>query len=163
MDLLRKAFEDWGYENVKTLLASGNVVFETEEADPKSLRAKIEAGLKRVFGHEISVILRWAKEIRALIKENPFKGVKIKPKAQLYITFLSEPTKSKLKIPYKSPEGDFKILDVSKGYIASVLDLSLGGTVGAMSILDKEFETILTTRNWNTVIKVAKAMDVTTD
>lgn len=160
MDALRKAFEDWGYENVKTLLASGNVVFETQETDPKSLRAKIEGGLQKVFGMEISVILRSAKEISALVKASPFKGVKAKPETQLYITFLSERSKSKLKIPYKSPAGDFKILDVTKGHIASVLDLSRGGTVGAMSVLDKEFEATMTTRNWNTVLKVAKAMEI---
>ncbi len=160
MDALRKAFEDWGYENVKTLLASGNVVFETQEADPKSLRAEIEAGIKRVFGMEIRVILRSEKEMRALVKTNPFKGIKTKSDTQLYITFLSTPSKSKLKIPYKSPQGDFKILEVTKGHISSVVDPSLGnGTVAAMSILEKGFESIMTTRNWNTVLKVAKAME----
>lgn len=164
MEPLRKAFEDCGYENVKTLLASGNVVFETKEVDQKSLRANIEAGLKRVFGIEISVILRSVKEMRALVKENPFKNVKVTPKTRLYITFLSEPAKSNLKTPYKSLKGDYKILDVTKGHIVSVLDLSAGsGTVQAMDILEKEFGTNITTRNWNTVQKVAKTLEDSSD
>ena len=41
---LKAAFEALGFENVKTLLASGNVLFDTKPS--KSLKGKIEAGLK---------------------------------------------------------------------------------------------------------------------
>jgi uncharacterized protein (DUF1697 family) len=63
-----------------------------------------------------------------------------------------------LKIPYTSPEKDFRILEVTNREICSVVDLNLGrGTVEAMSILDKEFGKNITTRNWNTVGKILKA------
>ena len=45
MDALRKTFESAGYKNVKTILASGNVVFETNATDAKKLRADIEVTL----------------------------------------------------------------------------------------------------------------------
>lgn len=46
---LKKAFEKMGFENVRTLLASGNVVFESEQTDNKALTTEIESFLKKAF------------------------------------------------------------------------------------------------------------------
>ena len=39
---LKKAFEMMGFENVRTILASGNVVFEYDQTDKKALTKKVE-------------------------------------------------------------------------------------------------------------------------
>ena len=39
---LKKAFASLGFANIRTVLASGNVVFEAVEADPAVLATKIE-------------------------------------------------------------------------------------------------------------------------
>jgi len=152
---LRTAFESLGFENVKTLLNSGNVLFETAEKDPKALVPRIEATLKSTFGHDVGVILRTAVEIQALVDSNPFKNVNVTPETRLYATFLSEKPNTSLKIPNISPDGNFKILRVSAGEVCSVLVLLPGSrTVDAMSVLEKEFGRKVTTRNWNTVKKL---------
>jgi uncharacterized protein (DUF1697 family) len=158
MEPLRKTLERAGFEDVKTLLASGNLVFNAH-GSPSALLAKIEGGIKKDFGMDVHVILRSKRQIEDLIKSDPFKGVKVTPKTRLYITFLSKPAKSKVRIPYKSLDGSYKIIDLNKGGIASVLTLTAdAGTVDAMEILEKEFGKDITTRNWNTIQKVAKAM-----
>ena len=53
---LKAAFEAMGFENVKTLLASGNVLFDAKAS--KSLRAKIEAGLEKQFSFKVPIVLR---------------------------------------------------------------------------------------------------------
>jgi uncharacterized protein (DUF1697 family) len=40
--------------------------------------------------------------------------------------------------------------------ICSVLDLSKTGTVDAMKVLEKEYGRNITTRNWNTILKLEK-------
>ena len=45
MEVLRKTFEDLGFENVKTVLASGNVIFETDTP----MRRYWSRRLKRCF------------------------------------------------------------------------------------------------------------------
>jgi uncharacterized protein (DUF1697 family) len=96
-------------------------------------------------------------EIQELADSNPFKKITVTPQMRLYVTFLSEKPKSSLKIPYESPEKDFKIVRVSNNEVCSVLTLSPNtGTVDAMSVLEKEFGRKVTTRNWNTVIKLLK-------
>jgi hypothetical protein len=68
---------------------------------------------------------------------------------------LSEKPKSSIRIPYESPEKDFKILSVHDGAVLSVVTLTpKRGTTEAMSILEKEFGKSITTRNWNTIAKI---------
>ena len=157
MDDLKKCFASAGFKNVKTILASGNVLFESSNADEDALAKKIADKLKAELGHNVGIQIRSIDEIQKLADRNPFKKIKVTPETRLYITFLPEKPKSKLKIPYTSPDKDFRILEVTNREICSVVDLNLGrGTVEAMSILDKEFGKNITTRNWNTVGKILK-------
>lgn len=158
MDALKKTFESLRYRNVATVLASGNVVFETAATSAPKIAAEIEEKLKRSFGHDIGVMVRTIDQIRALSDADLFKRVKVTPNTRLYVTFLSEKPNGKLKIPYTSPERDFQILRVSPSEVCSVLTLSPSrGTTEAMKILEKEFGRKVTTRNWNTVEKILAA------
>jgi len=153
---LKKAFESLGFEKVETLLASGNVLFDAPKTGTTTLTDRVEEGLKRAFGYQIGVLVRTIEEIQKLGMAKPFKKIKVTPQTRLYVTFLSEKPKSKLKIPYESPEGGFKILRVSDGEVCSVVTLSPGKkTTDLMKVLEKEFGKKITTRNWNTVIKTA--------
>jgi uncharacterized protein (DUF1697 family) len=57
MDELRQAFVSAGFANVKTVLATGNVIFESKKADA-GLAQAIEQDIKKSFGIDASVILR---------------------------------------------------------------------------------------------------------
>ncbi|MBI3611065.1 MAG: DUF1697 domain-containing protein [Nitrospirae bacterium] len=155
MDKLKKAFESLGFKNVKTLLASGNVVFEAPKASASVLAKKIEEKLKKTFGHEIGVLIRTITQLQRIEESNPFKGINVTPQTRLYVTFLSEKSKSGLKIPYESPDKNFKILRATENDVCSVPTLSPNcRTVDLMDILEKEFGRKITTRNWNTIAKV---------
>jgi len=152
---LKRAFERLGFSDVRSLLASGNVVFASARADQKGLTNEIESGLKRAFKKDIRVILRGLDDLEMLRSAAPFKGIQVTPSIRLYVTFLSEKAKSRtISIPYASPQGEFRILQATSGEVFSVLDLSKGmGTPDAMNILEKEFGAEVTTRNWHTVLK----------
>jgi uncharacterized protein (DUF1697 family) len=157
MDALRKSFEGWGYEGVSTLLASGNVIFEAKGADAKELSQNIEAGLKAAFGFAVPVILRSSKEIAKLVRRAPFTRIKVTPTTRLFVTFLGEKPKKAPKIPFKSKAGDFIILDVADRDVLSVLTDTR--TPDAMDILRKAYGDKITTRNWNTVLKIAETLE----
>ncbi len=157
MDDLKKWFAALGFKSLKTILNSGNVLFESADDDEDVLAKKIAKKLQDELGHKVGVQVRSIEEIQKLADRDPFKKIKVTPETRLYITFLPEKPKSKLKIPYTSPEKDFRILEVTSREICSVVDLNLGrGTVEAMSILEKEFGKNITTRNWNTVGRILK-------
>lgn len=161
MEELKKVFENMGLENVRTLLASGNVVFETDQSDEKILIDKIETELKRVLRKDINVMLRSLGDLKKIQSAEPFKNVRVTPDIRLYVTFLSEEAKPRtITIPFASAQAEFRILQVTPGEVFSVLDLSKGkGTTDAMSILEKEFGSNVTTRNWNTILRIVKQIE----
>jgi uncharacterized protein (DUF1697 family) len=143
---------------VRTVLASGNVVFESEQNDKKALTNKIESALKTVGKKDIGVILRSLDDLRQLHSSEPFKGITVTPDIRLYVTFLSEIARPcTITLPYTSPQKEYGILHATPGEVFSVLDLSKGkGTPDLMNILKKGYGPDGTTRNWNTVLKVLK-------
>ncbi len=153
MDALRKLLESDGFTNVKTLLASGNVVFASKQSDPAKLRSRLEKIIEEEFGFPVSVLLRNDKEIAALVKADPFKGVKVDKDTRLYVTFLSNSTVIKTDKKHK----ENGIHAISRDYVASVLVIG-AGTPDHMDYLVKQFGANITTRNWNTVLKIHNAL-----
>jgi uncharacterized protein (DUF1697 family) len=153
---LKRTFEGAGLGNVTTYIASGNVFFETPDADAAAVAKAIKAALGKRFGFPISVIVRAAEDIRRMVDSDPFKGVKVTPETRLYVTLLSDEPKGGMSVPWQSPQGDFEILRVSDDVVFSVLTLGKGGTTDAMKVLEKEFGKKVTTRNWNVITKLAE-------
>lgn len=153
---LKKILAKLGFENVKTLIASGNVAFESSESNPAKLRLTIEKALQKMFGFEIPTIVRTADQLAALIKADPFKKIKVTSLTRSYVTFLGDKPPKELKKSYVSEGKEFRILEVTDGEIFSVLELSpTNRTVDSMNYIQKKFGKNITTRNWNTVQKMA--------
>lgn len=109
MDKLKKTLEELGFANVKTLLASGNVLFSAPSVSESMLVNKIEKKLAATFGREIGVLVRRVEQLQRLAESKPFAGIKVTPQTRLYVTFLSEKNKSSLKIPYETPDKNCRI------------------------------------------------------
>ncbi|HSW87805.1 MAG TPA: DUF1697 domain-containing protein, partial [Candidatus Saccharimonadales bacterium] len=114
---LKKAFESLGFQNVKTLLNSGNVIFETENKDEQKLTQQIEDALEITFGWRISTLLRPITELQALAATEPFKDISITPQTRLYVTFLTDKPDSTIKPSSK----DYTILHASNREVCSVI------------------------------------------
>jgi uncharacterized protein (DUF1697 family) len=119
--------------------------------------------LEETFGRKTDIILRTAEEIQAIVDLDPFKDVSITPATRLYVTFLGNRAaagqESTLKAPYESPERDVRILRIADGAIYSTLTLSpQRGTVDLMQLIEQAFGKNVTTRSWNTIIKVQQRL-----
>jgi uncharacterized protein (DUF1697 family) len=60
-----------GFARVETYVASGNVVFDSK-ASAARVKAELEARLHKLAGKPVSVIVRTAKEMQAVLDANPF-------------------------------------------------------------------------------------------
>ena len=154
---VRKAFVKMGFHNVGSILATGNIIFDAPSAKVEKLSEMITTFLEQTFGFEIPVVLVTLSSIKKIAESNSFENVDVTSSTRLYVSFFSEKNKSKLKIPYTSTDGSFEILSVKDNAIFSVLDLDKTQTPDVMNILEKEYGKKITTRNWNTVQKIAKA------
>jgi uncharacterized protein (DUF1697 family) len=157
---LKEIFELLGMKNVRVLLNSGNVIFETSEDNTAAISLKIREGLRREMGFEREVIIRSGNQIKSLVDFNPFKDISVTPNTRLYVTFIEREPSSSIKIPYFSAEGDLQILQLRDGAACIVLVLSPGrGTVDMMARMEKEWGKHVTTRNWNSILKIAKILE----
>lgn len=79
-----------GFARVQTYIASGNVVFDSK-ASPAKVKSALEARLLAYAGKPISVVVRTASEMTAVVKANPFS--KTAPNHTVAI-FLDDPPPS---------------------------------------------------------------------
>ena len=154
MEVLRKSFENLGFQNVKTILASGNVIFETDTPDEKALEDEIEVVLPGVIGFGSMVIIRSIENIQHLAASHPFVGFTSNPNNKFYVTFLQGTPETKLTFPATGK--GYTIVGIFDGAICSVVDISRAKTPDLMQVLDKEFGKGNTTRSWNTLERILK-------
>ena len=138
MARLRAAMEDAGYADVRTVIASGNVVFERSRPSAAALERLIAAE----FGVESTVILRSAAQIGALVAAKPFD-------ANAYVAFTAAAPRRLTALngldPYTVVGRDL-VLHFPGGYTNARL-------TGA--VIEKRLGILVTVRNWNTVEKLA--------
>jgi uncharacterized protein (DUF1697 family) len=158
---LVKAFEGMGFRNVRTVLASGNVIFEAPGESTVALSELITRKLREAFGRDILVIVRSIEDLRELEAQQPFSDVVVTPQTRLIVMFLSEDTIQPVMSDMPAHE-DFRIVCVHNRSICGVIDEEQGtATVQLMGALEKEFGKQVTTRTWNTVLRVIKASEKT--
>ena len=90
MNQLRNSFEALGFEQVKTYIQSGNVVFRAGKLSTVTLSRKVEAKILNDFGFAVSVISRTQDEMEKTIQDNPFLKERGIDQTKLHVTFLSE-------------------------------------------------------------------------
>lgn len=151
---LRKKLSETGCENVRTILNSGNIIFETKQTNIQNLQFKIESHLTQSFNFSIPLILRTKIEIADLVHKNPFQTVHLHKDLRLYVSFLKDDPKIEITLPYYSKDNTYQIISISNRIICSVLDLSTTKTPKGMDELEKLYGKNITTRNWNTILKI---------
>ncbi|MGV8854621.1 MAG: DUF1697 domain-containing protein [Devosia sp.] len=152
---LKLAFAAMGFDNVKTLLASGNVLFDA--ADSVSAEA-IETALEQKFGFDVGTVLRSQAEIRAIVASDPFNGRVEDKDTKLYVTFVADRNAKTLPMPC-AVAGDFEVVGVSDGEVFILAHRLPDGRFGlGMEQIWKHFgkARLWTSRNFNTVIKAAE-------
>jgi uncharacterized protein (DUF1697 family) len=151
MDQLRASFEGLGFEQVKTYIQSGNVVFKAAKTSPAALGKKVETKILEDFGHSVSVIVRSANEMKQVVTGNPFLEEKGIDPDKLHVMFLSQaPAASAVEkvSTLAAPHEQIRCLGLE-------LYLYLPNGVGESFVMKKPVDRLLavttTMRNWRTV------------
>jgi len=74
-DLKALFAEELGFGAVRTVLASGNVLFDTDESDGDALRTRIEQALRKRFGYDAWIVLLTQKTMAAMAADYPFERI----------------------------------------------------------------------------------------
>lgn len=153
---LREVFESLGFKNVATVIASGNVVFESGSKSVPAMETKIEAALHKQLGFKSATIIRSKEDLEKLLKQNPFKGIKDEKPNYLIVTFFKHKPPAGGKYPSK--RAGYTILNAHDRALASVIDLSHASSPDFMRQVEKEWSKDITTRTWKTIHRIVKKM-----
>jgi uncharacterized protein (DUF1697 family) len=94
MSDLKASFETLGYDNVRSYIQSGNVLFNAAEPDQARLANVIEEALSATFNYSSRVVVRSKEEMKAIVAHAP-TGFGSDPAAYRYdVIFLKEPLTS---------------------------------------------------------------------
>jgi uncharacterized protein (DUF1697 family) len=99
MSELQRCFEAAGFADVKTILSSGNVVFNAPEASEAVLARTAEAAMEKGIGRSFPVIVRTIDDLRALLASDPYKGFRLGPSAKRVVTFLQQSPRTRPSLP----------------------------------------------------------------
>src|SRR4051794_31482138 len=99
MPALKACMESAGFTNVKTLLSSGNVVFDSRATSPRALERKIEAALGEHLGQSFRTFVRSQQALRSILDLDPYKAFRLGSNVKRVVTFLSHEPVKKLKLP----------------------------------------------------------------
>lgn len=156
---LKNELQTLGLKNIITILNSGNIIFDSTNKDIAIIEQNITLHLEKTFGFPIPTIVRTAETIQHILKEVPFNNLEITKDIKLYISFLKTAVEPNLQIPWESEDQAYKILDYKNKNIISVLDLSKSKTTKAITTLEHSFGKNITTRNWNTLLRIDKKLN----
>jgi uncharacterized protein (DUF1697 family) len=90
MTRLRELFQELGFENVETFIASGNVSFEATSKSTAALEKKIESHLQAALGYEVKTFIRTPAQLCKIADYEPFPKSKAPSGGGLYVAFLSK-------------------------------------------------------------------------
>ncbi len=154
MSELKQAFESAGFTEVKTVLSSGNVVFDARRASVSALERRAETAMRDRLGQAFLTIVRPIDVLREMLASDPYRPFSLDPSAKRIVTFLRDEPAATVTLPFERDGA--RLLALDGGELFSAYLPSPKGPV-FMALIERTFGKELTTRTWDTVARVARA------
>ena len=147
-DVFKKA----GMKDVSSVLATGNILFESDET-PENLKQKVEKALSEHFHYEAFLFLKTDEEVKRILENSPFEK---NENLNIYSFICNSGDENILMQEFlKTNHQEHEEAKLIKGNFywkipkGSTLDSEFGKILGK-----KSFKNILTSRNINTIEKI---------
>ena len=156
---LRDLYASLGYRNARTVLQTGNVVFESGETDLARVKARLEAGIHAAFGFEARVIMRDPAAFKTIFKRHPFTEAQLDEPRKVAVVFLSgAPSQDAIEsLRQSNPGREFIRADGSELFV-----FYRDGQAGSKldnSRIERALGMYSSARNWNTCRRLLKLLE----
>jgi len=151
MSDLREMAEGLGYKNSRTLVSTGNLVFETTESPVGDVETNLETAFKERFDKHVDILVRTGPEWRKLSAGNPFPN---REGSEIGVRVMREPLAESVMDILEKHRTNEKI-----AVVGGDLWVDFGGLASEtrlLSALTTKKLGIGTMRNANTVIRLAE-------
>jgi len=152
---VRAAFEAAGCREVRTLGHAGNVLFISGCRSLSTQQKKIATTMHRLMGTRTDMCFRQLDQIVKLAAANPFGALISDRSIKLYVTFMDREPARRPKLPILVAKEALELTAVRGTEAFIVSRRKPNGMYGFPNAIVEALGVVATTRNWNTVMKLA--------
>jgi uncharacterized protein (DUF1697 family) len=156
----RALAERVGGTEVQSVIATGNLLFRSDKA-PRVLEQELEAECEAFYGRATEIVVKTAEQWRSLLAANPFPEEAARVPSRLLVWAMRDPIPdSGIEQLRRRAVGDERVERTAEGDFyawfgeASIRDSRMTSGFGL-----KALGAVGTNRNWNTAVKIARALD----
>jgi uncharacterized protein (DUF1697 family) len=154
MSDLRGLLERLGFQDVRSLLQSGNLVFRGGRRTGSSLEDFLEAEARKALGVQADFIVRTGVEWAALVARNPFPVEAKRDPGHLTVVFLKEAANAKEVEALRAAIRGREVIQGDGRHLYAVYPDGMGRSKLTHALIESKLGTRGTARNWNTVLKI---------
>lgn len=152
---LRELISELGFANVRTVLQSGNLVFDSDARPVSQLEHLLKEATEVRLGLNTELFVRTAKEWAAIVADNPYPDEAESDPTHLVVMFLRGAPDRKRVTALESAVVGREVIHAKGRQLYIVYPDGIGRSRLTYSLIERKLNTNGTTRNWNTVLKVA--------
>lgn len=151
---LKSVFEEMCFEDVKTYIQSGNVIFSAKEKNLGKLEMKIEKTLSTKFNYTSKVVIIPHSHLKKVIEKAPKDFGKFPEEYRYDVLFLKSPLTSKQAIEKITPRDGVDTAHAGEGVLYFSRLISKAGQSYLNKVISLPVYKEMTIRNWNTTSKL---------
>ncbi|SFP77307.1 Uncharacterized conserved protein, DUF1697 family [Mesorhizobium sp. NFR06] len=147
--------EGLGFSNVRTLVSTGNLVFEARTTKISALEQRLERAFERSFGRHVDIIVRGAEDWLKLAASNPFPAESAEAGDQVAVRVMRQPVADEALSGLQARAADDERVLLVGGDIWLVFSRKRSSS-RLLGAANHKRLGVGTSRNWNTVRRLAE-------
>jgi uncharacterized protein (DUF1697 family) len=156
---LRALIEQLSFTDVRSLLQSGNLVFESERRTCEDIERLLETQVQKQLELATTFFVRTATEWQKIIVKNPFPKEAAADPSHLIVMFLKDKPKLQNIVELQAATVGSERVKILEKQAYIVYPEGIGRSKMTNALIERKLQTQGTGRNWNTVLKLAAMVD----
>lgn len=152
MAKLRDVLSEGGFQNVRTYIASGNALVETD-LSARATEIRVRELIRKHLGPDLVVVARTGAQLRKMLDENPF-GRECDLSRVFFTSFVVPPPPPKVKELLRQDFSPEKLVITRRGGYLCIPGSAARSKL-SNNYLERKLGVSATTRNFNTLSKLA--------
>ena len=151
---LRRLCESIGLDQPRTILQSGNLVFRSAARNPELVERRLEQAIVKRLNVSVAIFVRSAADWDRIVSRNPMRKESASDPSHLLILCLkSAPAPGAADALRAAIKGQ-EVVHVDGREAYMYYPDGVGQSKVTSALVEKKLGTIVTARNWNTVMKL---------
>ncbi|MEX0800581.1 MAG: DUF1697 domain-containing protein [Dehalococcoidia bacterium] len=151
---LRDLLAELGFDDVRSLLQSGNLVFRADDRPNAGLERLLEAETEKRLALRTAFFARTAEEWRAIVAANPFPEEAKSDPGHLVVTVLKDAPDAAAVDALRAAITGPETVRAEGPHLYAVYPEGIGRSRLTLDVIERKLGTRGTARNWNTLVKL---------